>query len=175
MSGRVRHALAALRLVEEDPRLLLRLINQALLGTGGSKFATLVVGQLTRRGGGSLLLRMSSGGHPPPLVLRRDGTVEVFAVPGMLVGIMPRAEFGEADVELGPHDTIVLYTDGITEARGAGDELFGSERLRAVLGDCAEMPVEQVVGRIDESVQRWAGDGNRDDIAVLAIQCAPGQ
>jgi phosphoserine phosphatase RsbU/P len=176
MSGRVRHALAALRLVDDDPQRLLRLLNQTLLGTGGSKFATLVLGQMTRRGGGSLLLKMSSGGHPPPLVLRRDGTVEVSAVPGMLVGIMPRAEFGSAAVELGPQDTIVLYTDGITEARGgAGEEQYGSERLRAVLGDCAGLPVEQIVGRIDEAVQRWSGVGSRDDIAVLAIQCAPGQ
>jgi serine phosphatase RsbU (regulator of sigma subunit) len=175
LSGRFRHALAALRLVESDPMPLLRLLNQAMLGAGASKFATLVLGTVRKRGGGTLLVRLSSGGHPSPLVLRKDGTVEVAAVPGMLVGIMPAAQFGESTVELGPHDTFVVYTDGITEARGGDEELFGSERLRAVLGGCAGLPVEQVAGRIDEAVQRWTGGQSRDDIALLAIQNAPGQ
>jgi hypothetical protein len=176
MSGRVRQALAALRLVEGEPRRLLRLINQTLLGTGGSKFATLVVGLMARRGSGSLLIRVSSGGHPAPIVVRQDG-VEVVAVPGMLVGIMPKAEFGESTVELAPQDTFVAYTDGITEARGGpdGEELFGSARLRAVLAGCAGAPVEQVVARVDEAVQQWTNGQSRDDIALLAIQSAPGQ
>ncbi len=176
MSGRVRQALAALRLVEGEPRRLLRLINQTLLGTGGSKFATLVVGLMARRGSGSLLIRVSSGGHPAPVVVRKDG-VEIVAVPGMLVGIMPKAEFGESTVELGKQDTFVAYTDGITEARGGpdGEELFGSARLRAVLAECAGAPVEQVVARVDEAVQQWTNGQSRDDIALLAIQSAPGQ
>jgi serine phosphatase RsbU (regulator of sigma subunit) len=78
-------------------------------------------------------------------------------------------------VELGPHDTFVAYADGITEARGGDEELFGSERLSAVLGGCGGLPVEQVAGRIDEAVQRWTGGHSRDDIAVLAIQNATGQ
>jgi serine phosphatase RsbU (regulator of sigma subunit) len=175
MSGRVRHALAALRLVEDDPPRLLHLLNQALLGTGGNKFATLVVGILTRRGDSSLLLRLSSGGHPAPLILRSSGAVETIAVPGMLVGIMPRAEFGSVTVELAPRDTLILYTDGITEARGAADELYGSDRLRAALGSCVNLPVEQLVTRLDDSVQQWTSTNSRDDIALLAIQSAPGQ
>lgn len=181
LSGRVRHALAALRLVENDPLRLVRLLNQSMLGAGNNKFATLVVASATRRGGGSLVLRLSSGGHPAPLVLRRDGTVDVVAVPGMLVGIMAQARFGENTLELGPQDTVVLYTDGITEARGgsgsgSGDEeLFGQERLRAVLTGCAGLPVERIAERVDEAVQRWSGGDSRDDIALLAIQSAPGQ
>jgi serine phosphatase RsbU (regulator of sigma subunit) len=177
LSGRVRQALAALRLVEDDPQQLLRLVNQALLGISGNKFATVVVGSMRRRAGGALLLRLSSGGHPAPLVLRRDGTVEVVAVPGMLVGIMPKAEFGANTVELAPQDTCVLYTDGITEARGGddGDELFGSERLRTVLADCAGLQVEQIAARVDQAVQLWSGGDSRDDIALLALQSAPGQ
>jgi serine phosphatase RsbU (regulator of sigma subunit) len=175
MSGRVRHALAALRLVEDDPLRLLQLVNQALLGTAGNKFATLVVGVLARRGGGSLFLRLSSGGHPAPLVLRSSGLVETVAVPGMLVGIMPRAEFGTMTVELAPRDTLILYTDGITEARGPADDLYGTDRLRATLASCATLPVEQIVSRIDDSVQHWTSANSRDDIALLAIQSAPGQ
>jgi sigma-B regulation protein RsbU (phosphoserine phosphatase) len=174
MSGRVRHALAALRLVESDPERLLHLVNQALLGTGGNKFATLVLGVLARRSDGSLLFRLSSGGHPPPLVLRSSGIVETIVVPGMLVGIMPRAEFGTVMVELAPRDTLILYTDGITEARGPNDALFGSDRLHSALSSCVNLPVEQIVTRLDDSVQQWAPAG-RDDIAVLAIQSAPGQ
>jgi serine phosphatase RsbU (regulator of sigma subunit) len=177
LSGRVRQALAALLMVEKDPRRLLRLVNQALLGIGPSKFATVVVGSIRRRAGGTLGLRLSSGGHPAPMVLRRNGMVDIIAVPGMLVGIVPKAEFGENTVELGPQDTCVLYTDGITEARGGddGDELFGSDRLRVVLAGCAGLPVEMVAARVDQAVQRWSGGDSRDDIALLAIQSVPGQ
>ncbi|HEV8555549.1 MAG TPA: PP2C family protein-serine/threonine phosphatase [Actinophytocola sp.] len=177
LSGRVRQALAALLMVENDPQRLLRLVNQALLGIGPSKFATVVVGSMHRRAGGALVLRLSSGGHPAPMVLRRNGIVDTIAVPGMLVGIMPKAEFGENTVELGPLDTCVLYTDGITEARGGddGDELFGSDRLRVVLAGCAGLPVEMVAARVDQAVQRWSGGDSRDDIALLALQSVPGQ
>jgi phosphoserine phosphatase RsbU/P len=177
LSGRVRQSLAALRLVEPDPPRLLRLMNQALLGVTGSKFATMVVGTINRRGSGALVLRMSSGGHPAPLIARRDGSVDVVAVPGMLVGIMPKAAFGENTIELAPGDTCVLYTDGITEARGGddGEELFGSDRLRAVLADCAGQPVETIAARVDQVVQRWSGGDSRDDVALLAIQSAPGR
>lgn len=175
MSGRVRHALAALRLVEDDPVRLLRLLNQALLGTGGSKFATLVLGVLARRGSGSLLVRLASGGHPAPLVLRSSGTVDLISVPGMLVGIMPRPEFGSITLELAPRDALLLYTDGITEARGPADALFGTDRLRSTLASCATLPVEQVVSRLDDTIQTWTSSTPRDDIALLAIQSAPGQ
>ena len=175
MSGRVRHALAGLRLVEDDPVRLLRLLNQALLGTGGSKFATLVIGVLARRGSGSLLVRLASGGHPAPLVLRASGTVDVISVPGMLVGIMPRPDFGAVTLELSPRDSLVLYTDGITEARGPADALFGTDRLRSTLASCATLPVEQLTSRLDDTIQTWTSATPRDDIAVLAIQSAPGQ
>lgn len=175
MSGRVRHALAGLRLVEDDPARLLRLLNQALLGTGGSKFATLVIGVLARRGSGSLVVRLASGGHPAPLVLRASGTVDTVSIPGMLVGIMPRPEFSSTTVELAPRDTLVLYTDGITEARNPSDTLFGTDRLRAVLESCAPLPLEQAITRLDHSIQTWTSANSRDDIALLAIQSAPGQ
>ncbi|HEU5472432.1 MAG TPA: PP2C family protein-serine/threonine phosphatase [Actinophytocola sp.] len=175
LSGRVRHALAALRLVENDPLTLLTLLNQALLGVSGSKFATAVLGTITRRSGGSLHLRMSSGGHPSPLILRANGTVEVIAIPGMLVGIMPQAQFGETTVELAPQDTCILYTDGITEARGGedGEELFGSERLRTALSFCQGRQADQVATHIDQTIQHWSNNASRDDIALLAIQSTP--
>ena len=137
---------------------------------------TVVVGSINRRSSGELSLRLSSGGHPSPLVLRRDGAVETISVPGMLVGIVPEAQFGENSVELDPQDICVLYTDGITEARGGadGEELFGSDRLRAVLADCAGLSVEQVAAQVDQAVQRWSGGDSRDDIALLAIQSVPG-
>jgi serine phosphatase RsbU (regulator of sigma subunit) len=177
LGGRVRQTMAALRLVENHPARLLRLVNRASLGMGNtSKFATVVVGSINRRSSGELSLRLSSGGHPSPLVLRRDGAVETISVPGMLVGIVPEAQFGENSVELDPQDICVLYTDGITEARGGadGEELFGSDRLRAVLADCAGLSVEQVAAQVDQAVQRWSGGDSRDDIALLAIQSVPG-
>jgi serine phosphatase RsbU (regulator of sigma subunit) len=69
----------------------------------------------------------------------------------------------------------VMYTDGITEARGPHDrsKLYGPERLTAVLAECADLPAHTVLRRIRESVHEWLGGAEHDDMAVLAIQCVP--
>jgi sigma-B regulation protein RsbU (phosphoserine phosphatase) len=172
LTGNIRHALGALHLVEREPNRLLDLVNTMLLGTGGSRFASLVVGSMTSRGADTMRLALGSGGHPCPLVLRRDGTVEEVVIPGMLVGVTSNARFGQETVELNRGDVCLLYTDGITEARGGptGDEMFGEERLANLLAGNHGTPIDTLLAKINAAVGEWLGGNDHDDIALLAIQ-----
>ncbi|RJQ92397.1 PP2C family protein-serine/threonine phosphatase [Amycolatopsis panacis] len=174
LTGRVRHSLAALHLVERDGRTLLRLLNELLIAGGSNRFATLVLGSVAAVESG-LDVTLASGGHPAPLVLRRGGGVEEVSVPGTLVGISAQARFAEATTHLDEGDICLLYTDGVTEARNRTEstELFGDERLFTVLESCVGLPAHEVVARLREAVREWLGNSGHDDIAVLAIEAAP--
>lgn len=175
VAGQVRHALAALRLVEQRPARLLGLVNETVLPTttasATAKFVSLVIGNATRRDGFVRLI-LGSGGHPPPLVLRANGVVQEIEIPGTLVGVAADSSFGERTIELSPGEICLLYTDGITEARRSfGRGLFGTRRLRAALAGCSGMSTSAVVTHIDEVVRHWTGDRVRDDVAMLAVRC----
>jgi serine phosphatase RsbU (regulator of sigma subunit) len=90
----------------------------------------------------------------------------------MLVGVTSDARFGQETVELNRGDVCLLYTDGITEARGgpSGDEMFGEERLTALLVECHGLPIDTILARINAAVGEWLGGNDHDDIALLAIQ-----
>jgi serine phosphatase RsbU (regulator of sigma subunit) len=172
LTGNIRHALGALHLVEREPHRLLDLMNTMLLATGRSRFASLVVGSVTSRSADTIRLALGSGGHPCPLVLRSDGTVEEIIIPGMLIGVTASARFGQETVELNRGDVCLLYTDGITEARGGptGDEMFGEERLANLLAECAGTSLDTILAKINAAVGDWLGGNGHDDIALLAIQ-----
>jgi phosphoserine phosphatase RsbU/P len=172
LTGSIRHALGALHLVEREPQRLMELVNQTLLATGRSRFASLVVGSMTSRSADTMRIALGSGGHPCPLVLRRDGTVEEIVVPGMLIGVTANARFGQETIDLNRGDLCLLYTDGITEARGGptGDEMFGETRLQDLLATCKDDPLETVLSKINAAVGEWLGGNDHDDIALLAIQ-----
>ena len=82
---------------------------------------------------------MSSAGHPLPLLLGADGQVNRVGSHGQAIGIVELPELTDATFAPSPGDTIVLFTDGVTDARGRG-ETFGENRLRALLAMCAGMP-----------------------------------
>ncbi|MBP2473197.1 serine phosphatase RsbU (regulator of sigma subunit) [Crossiella equi] len=175
LAGRVRQALNALRLVEPEPARLLHLVNQAVLAHGGNRFTTMLVGSMHPEPSGELELVLGGGGHPNPMVVRADGTVDEVDVPGALVGILPDARFGQVRLTLAPSEVCVLYSDGVTEARGgaSGRELFGSERLRAALREFAGLPASTLLHRLEQRVDAWLDGRDHDDIAVLAVQAAP--
>ncbi|GIF03168.1 PP2C family protein-serine/threonine phosphatase [Actinoplanes siamensis] len=173
MTGKVRQTLRALRLVKAGPETMLRVLNQALTETGRQqRFVTLVVGAISRVDHGRVRLELAVGGHPPPLVLRADGTVEEVSASGTLIGVVPNTSVRPATVELAPGELCLLYSDGLTEARGgpAGGEQFGEARLRRALGECAGLPGPVTLERLRQLVSDWVRGGTNDDIAMLAVR-----
>ncbi|MEV6300343.1 PP2C family protein-serine/threonine phosphatase [Actinoplanes sp. NPDC051861] len=173
LTGKVRQTLRALRLVQARPEAMLKVLNEALLQSGRRhRFVTMVVGSISRAEHGRVRLDLASGGHPAPLVLRNDGVVEEVPTSGTLIGVMARTVVHPAAVELAPGELCLLYSDGLTEARGgpSGGEQYGETRLRHALSECQGMPGAATVERIRQLVSDWARGGNQDDIAMLAIR-----
>ncbi|MFI1582912.1 SpoIIE family protein phosphatase [Embleya sp. NPDC020630] len=170
LTGKIRSVLHALVPMSGDHQRVLALLNDALMNSHHTRFATLVLASV-RRSAEQVLLRLTSAGHLPPLIVRADGRVEEAATGGTLVGALPDVRTRSVDVALAPGETCLLYTDGITEARGGplGDDFYGEERLREALRECARMPAEAVVERVQMLAAQWLGGGRHDDMATLAI------
>jgi serine phosphatase RsbU (regulator of sigma subunit) len=170
LTGQVRQSLRTADVAATDPAQLLRLVNDTMLTTDGSKFVTVVVGRVRTCPQGAHV-RVGSGGHPPPLVLRRDGSVEETPVRGTIVGMLPEARFGAADVLLARGETLLLFTDGVTEARG-DDGMLGTDRLRDLLADCGGMRAQAITERLEQLVLDFLDGRPHDDIALLALRAA---
>ncbi|MDH6521673.1 hypothetical protein M2164_008377 [Streptomyces sp. SAI-208] len=170
LTGKIRNTLQALLPLAEDHERVLNLLNGALLSSHHTRFATLVLASVRRRAGRAEL-RLTSAGHPPPLIVRTDGTVEEVPTKGTLVGALPTVRARTVETVLAPGETCLLYTDGVIEARGGplGDDFFGERRLARALSDCAGMPAEAVVERVQMLATQWLGGGRHDDMAVVAV------
>ncbi|WP_042369918.1 PP2C family protein-serine/threonine phosphatase [Streptacidiphilus neutrinimicus] len=170
LTGKIRNTLHALLPLAGDHERVLRLLNGALLSSHHTRFATLVLASVRSTADGTQL-RLTSAGHLPPLIVRADGTVEEAATRGTLVGALPSVTAETVLTVLGPGETCLLYTDGLTEARGGplGDEFFGEHRLQRALAECAGMPAEAIVERVQMLASQWIGSGHHDDMAAVAI------
>ncbi|MFC1414062.1 PP2C family protein-serine/threonine phosphatase [Streptacidiphilus sp. N1-12] len=171
LTGKIRHTIAALRRLEPRHGPLLELLNATLLDDHDARFVTLVLAGVTPAANGRLDLRLTSAGHPAPMLVRADGTVEEAATRGTLIGAVPDITSTTWTTVLDPGEMCLLYSDGVTEARGgpSGREMFGDQRLKDALAECAGMPVEAVVERIELVTSQWLGGGEHDDIALMAI------
>ncbi|MEV6813849.1 PP2C family protein-serine/threonine phosphatase [Micromonospora sp. NPDC051296] len=175
-TGQLRQCLHALHRVEQHPAQLLRLLNDALLETtlahGQGRFATMVLGAVRPHRDGGLALTLAGGGHLPPLVVRASGEVEQLALSGMLIGVVPDPRVGQVSTRLAPGETCLLYSDGVTEARGGrrGDEQLGTARLVQAVTGCQRMPAPALAERIEQVTCDWLAQRDHDDIAVLALR-----
>lgn len=111
----------------------------------------------------------ASGGHPPPRLLHENGAVEGLEAPGMVLGIESGQPYEELRRPLERGDAVVLYTDGVVEARRGG-ELYGEERLDKLLGDNRELPAQQLADAVLADCRRWVGGDLRDDCAVVVVR-----
>ncbi|WP_238449793.1 PP2C family protein-serine/threonine phosphatase [Micromonospora sp. 4G55] len=179
LTGRVRQSLQTLRLVEQRPVELMRLLNRALFDAPDAarraRFTTLLLGTAEPEADGGARVRVAGGGHPAPLLVRADGTTTPVPVGGMPIGAFTTATFAEAEVRLAPGELLLAYTDGVTEARGGPTamETFGERRLREVLASAAGQPPSAVVDRLLQAVDAWLDGQSHHDIAMLAVCAAP--
>lgn len=112
--------------------------------------------------------RVATGGHPPPMIARANGSVEQAPSSGMLVGLFEEFDTSPAHVTLRPRDLMLLYTDGLIEARRGADQ-FGTGRLRHALRRHAGAGAGQTLRGLHESVECFQ-DRQADDMAMLGLR-----
>jgi sigma-B regulation protein RsbU (phosphoserine phosphatase) len=140
------------------------LCNHAEVG----RYATMFFGILDEKG----TLDYINAGHPSPILIRRSGaTEEAFTEGSFPVGLVPEAEYSTACVKLDPGDTLVLFSDGVTEAMDPQEELFGVPRLREFLIGHNETPLDELQKLLLEAVENFArGASQADDLTLLLVR-----
>jgi serine phosphatase RsbU (regulator of sigma subunit) len=155
------------------PTEVLQRLNAAMLReTGGQagRFATVAHGQLTLTSRGATV-RLANAGHPPPFVLR-GGKVTPVDNPGTLLGVYPDVQLTAVEIELRRGEMMVLYTDGVTEARGV-DGFYGADRLARLVGSVEHPSAATVADRLLADVEEFQRGVLRDDVAILVVEAAP--
>lgn len=166
----VRYTVRAVALREESPSSILSSLNEAMLRElAAYQFCTAACLRLEPAGSGADLT-LARGGHPAPFVLKVDGSVRQLGAPGRVLGVFAAPDFEEQTTRLETGDTVLLYTDGVTEARAPGGEFFGEEKLAGLVASCAGMSAHDVAGRILDAVLDHADGKPRDDVAILALR-----
>ncbi|HZQ15344.1 MAG TPA: SpoIIE family protein phosphatase [Gaiellaceae bacterium] len=117
-------------------------------------------------------VRCASAGHPPPRVVQPGGAVSPIECGGLALGIDASQSYGEARTVLEAGAAVVLYTDGVLECR-RGAELFGQERLDALLAGLAGRPAQEAADAVLDACRAFAGGDLPDDCAVVVIRRAP--
>jgi serine phosphatase RsbU (regulator of sigma subunit) len=166
ITGLARHTLRAVASLRSGTGALAA-VNDALLAESVDRFCTVAFARIRPDEHGAEL-DMTLAGHPPPLVVRAGGEVARIGTPGSLLGAFPEPRLAIATERLVPGDTVVLYTDGVVEAR-RGHDFFGEARLIALLRECAGLDAGTVARRIEEAVLDFAPRPT-DDLALLVVR-----
>jgi serine phosphatase RsbU (regulator of sigma subunit) len=131
------------------------------------RYATMFIGVLGRDG----MFEYIKAGHPSPLLLRRGNVTELYTEGSFPVGLIPEAEFTLSRMQLEPEDTLVLFSDGVTEAENPNHDLFDLSGLSGALAGHEGTPVEALQQSILESVQAFTkGASQSDDITLLVVR-----
>jgi hypothetical protein len=165
---------ASATLHSDRPQIVLEDLNEAIRREGGedSRFCTMLYISLKLRPEG-VKACVATGGHPLPLLMRADGSVETAGRSGTLLGILPDPEIRSTEIDLLPGDTLVLYTDGVTEVSPL-DDRFGPEILAEFVAGHAGREAPEIARRIEEQVLEIGGGSARDDVAVVVLRVCPG-
>jgi PAS domain S-box-containing protein len=169
LMGAARHTIRTAAIQERRPSEVLRVLNTALLQRMADRWFCTVAYVRARRGADGVRLTISCGGHPLPAVLRAGGEVELVGRPGTLLGVFADVELSDAVVDLRPGDSLVLYTDGVTDQLRDGEE-FGLERFAEVLRDSAGRPPDEIANAIEEAVVAYGSEEPTDDLALLVAK-----
>ena len=131
------------------------------------RYATLFIGLLDRDGAFEYI----KAGHPSPLLLRRGVISELYTDGSFPVGLIPEAEYTAARMQLEPDDTLVLFSDGVTEAEDAEHNLFEVVGLSEALAGCQDQPLDELQQSVLNAVQSFTrGTSQSDDITLLVVR-----
>ncbi|MFL5844053.1 MAG: SpoIIE family protein phosphatase [Solirubrobacteraceae bacterium] len=166
-----RYTIRTAALYEPTSAGIMRRLNDVLLAEGDRpQMCTAVCVRITPATGLTpLRAELVCAGHPPPYLLHGGGGIEELCRPGPLLGAFAHAGWEPFVVDLHPGDGVVLYTDGVTDARGS-DGLFGQARLEALLGELAGAEADAIAGEIDDRLLAFQEGPQRDDVALLVLR-----
>ncbi|HET6809668.1 MAG TPA: SpoIIE family protein phosphatase [Acidimicrobiales bacterium] len=171
VTGLVRHALHASAQQRRDPGALLDTANAVLRDEheqDWERFCSAACAVI--RPGAAVRVTLASAGHPPVMVLRADGRVEEIEIRGVALGLDARLRLQTRRMVLGAGDILLLYTDGLTEARDGEGHFFGETAFTPLLGELAGLGAEVVVTRLLQAVEEFSAGRLTDDLALLAIR-----
>jgi serine phosphatase RsbU (regulator of sigma subunit) len=150
-----------------EPGTFLAAVNEVVLEeVAPAKFVTMVYLKVDPE---RTELACASAGHPRPRLLRADGRVEPLTVGGLALGIIGEQSYEEIRIPYAPGDAVVLYTDGVIEAR-RGRELYGTPRLDEFLRRNSELGARELADAVLEDCRRFAGGPLLDDCAVVVVR-----
>jgi sigma-B regulation protein RsbU (phosphoserine phosphatase) len=153
-----------------DPAAMLLKVNADILEKNEMlMFVTLFCGVLNLKTGE---LRFSNAGHNPPLIRKRSGEVEWLTLPdGMVLGVMPDVKYATSRITLKPGDTLLAYTDGVTEAHAPSGALYSDEKLIGLVRSESDLKPIDLVPTVMKSVKAHASTAPQsDDITILALR-----
>jgi serine phosphatase RsbU (regulator of sigma subunit) len=165
-----RHTTRAIAEREADPREVLRQVSEILLGSGYKRYCTAVYGRLERAGRG-WRLKLAVGGHPPPLIRRADGAVESLGEHGPVLGVLTTPRFPQIEVEVGPSDSLLLYTDGLIERN---PRIADEDGLAGVVRSLGGTSAEELLTELENVAFGIPRRQPRDDVAMLMLRVPVG-
>lgn len=151
-----------------DPARVFNHINRFLCEHAEvGRYATMFFAVLANDGN----LEFINAGHPSPILIRGGNAEAPFTEGSFPVGLVPDANYVSARLKLEPEDTLVLFSDGVSEAMNPDEELYGVPRLLEALSGAQDAPLEQIQSRILESVQNFScGARQADDLTLLLVR-----
>jgi sigma-B regulation protein RsbU (phosphoserine phosphatase) len=155
------------RLVPPDE--VVRDLNRRFQSEGSfSRYFTMIYGIIDRVNG---RVSLCQAGHPHPVVIRSSGTVEIIGQNGFPVGILPDLEYTRYEVQLYPHDRLMLYSDGITGCLNREKKEYGLDRLTRSWSDNRDNSLATGIQALEEELRQWNGpDAFADDMTLLAVE-----
>ncbi len=177
MLALARHTIRAVAMRETHPAAVLAGLNEAMLRQrrerDDHKFCTIAYARLETGEGDAehgARVTVSCGGHSAPVLLKADGSINKIGCSGRALGVFDDANLAEQEAYLAPGDALVLYTDGVIEARSPDGAFFGEERLATLLRSSADLDAPTLAGRIESAVMDFQENDPRDDVAVLVLK-----
>jgi len=151
-----------------DPARVVNHVNQFLCSHSEvGRYATMFFGILDQEGH----LEFINAGHPSPILIRKGVAEEAFTEGSFPVGLVPEAQYTAVCLKLEPGDTLVLFSDGVTEAADPDEQMFGTTRLKELLTGQPECPLEQLQKCVLEAVENFArGAHQADDLTLLIVR-----
>jgi sigma-B regulation protein RsbU (phosphoserine phosphatase) len=147
-------------------------LNDTLVERGGGRYCTLALAAIAQSLDGQLDVSLHLAGHDRPVLVRTDGRASFVGTGGTALGLLDTIATPSITVPLAPGDTLIFYTDGVTERR-RGRELFGPDRLRDTAGPLAGYSADVVAARIRSAAIGFSAEPPRDDIAILVLKNDP--